>query len=44
MKCVLSIFGLAAGLSLATVANATVITWNFGCSHGVRHRGPGIYG
>jgi hypothetical protein len=30
MKCVFSILGLAAGLSLATVANATVVTWSFG--------------
>jgi hypothetical protein len=34
MKCVFSILGLAAGLSLATVANATVITWSFGANPG----------
>jgi hypothetical protein len=30
MKCTLSIIGLAASLSLASVANATVTTWSFG--------------
>jgi hypothetical protein len=30
MKCTLSIIGLAASLSLASIANATVTTWSFG--------------
>ncbi len=41
MKCVLSIIGLAAGLSVASVANATVTTWSFGATGSATQVGQG---